>query len=109
MSSLNNVEFVSASAGSGKTFTLTEKMAELVKGGLKPENFILTTYTRAAASEFKEKVRSKFYERRLSVTGLDNAVVGTIHSVAHQFLMQYWYLLGISPEISILTDEDKSF
>lgn len=109
MSNLNNVEFVSASAGSGKTFTLTEKMAELVKGGLKPENFILTTFTKAAASEFKEKVRSKFYERRLSVTGLDNAVVGTIHSVAHQFLMQYWYLLGISPEISILTDEDKSF
>lgn len=109
MSNLNNVEFVSASAGSGKTFTLTEKMAELVKGGLKPENFILTTFTKAAASEFKEKVRSKFYERRLSVTGLDNAVVGTIHSVAQQFLMQYWYMLGISPEISILTDEDKSF
>jgi superfamily I DNA/RNA helicase len=40
---------------------------------------------------------------------IDNATIGTIHSVAHQFISQYWYLLGISPEIKVITDEDKAF
>ncbi|MBR5856602.1 MAG: UvrD-helicase domain-containing protein, partial [Bacteroidales bacterium] len=106
---MENVHFVSASAGSGKTYTLTDKMVEMVNGGYKPENFILTTFTKAAAAEFKEKIRVKFYEKGVDAAGLDNATVGTIHSVAQQFLTKYWYLLGISPEMSVITDDDKAF
>ena len=107
--SLKNVEFVSASAGSGKTFTLTERMVELVASGYRPDNFILTTFTKAAAADFKEKVRAKFHEKNMGLAGLENATVGTIDSIAQQFLTRYWYLLGLSPEITVLSENDKDF
>ena len=40
---------------------------------------------------------------------VDMATIGTIHSVAMTFLEKYWYLLGFSPKINVLSDEDKDF
>ena len=52
---MKNVKYISASAGSGKTHTLTQILTDAVKNKLvEPENVILTTYTKAAAAEFKD-------------------------------------------------------
>lgn len=60
---MNHVTYISAGAGSGKTYTLTTFLSELItKKGVKPEEFILTTFTEAAAAEFKEKARAKIFE-----------------------------------------------
>ena len=61
---MKNVTYYNAGAGSGKTYKLTEKLIEIFKNeDVKPENVILTTFTREAAADFKKKTREKLLDR----------------------------------------------
>ncbi len=113
---MNHVTYISAGAGSGKTYTLTNFLSELItKKGVKPEEFILTTFTEAAAAEFKEKARAKIFEctdyeqYAQAAERLNQAMIGTVDSVSYRFVMKYWYLLGISPNLKFLDDETTKF
>ncbi|MBO4318993.1 MAG: UvrD-helicase domain-containing protein [Treponema sp.] len=109
---MKNVKYISASAGSGKTYSLTKALTEAIQEGkVEPENVILTTFTKAAASEFKEKAKAMLYENGLVTEAdrLDQALIGTIHSVAENLIMKYWYVLGLSPKISPIAEEDLEF
>ena len=108
---MRNVHYISASAGSGKTYTLTHKLAEAIEQGVRPEEVILTTFTKKAAAEFKEKAKQVLYEKGLyeAADRLDKAMMGTVHSVALSFLQKYWYLLGISPDMNVMSEEDVQF
>lgn len=110
---MNHVTYISAGAGSGKTFTLTSILADLIiKGNAEPEQFLLTTFTEKAAAEFKEKAKAKLYERAgcaEAAERLDQAKIGTIDSIAYGFVQKYWYLLGISPNLKLMDDDQKKF
>lgn len=109
---MKNTTFVSAGAGSGKTYRLTQKIAQMItEGECKAEQIILTTFTEAAAKELREKVRSTLYSKGLydAAMNIDNAAIGTIHSIAYQFVSRYWYLLGISANVSIMDTEGSKF
>ena len=109
---MKNTTFVSAGAGSGKTYRLTRDIAQMITDGkCKAEEIILTTYTEAAAKELREKVRSTLYSEDLyeAAMNIDNAAIGTIHSIAYQFVSRYWYLLGISANVSIMDTEGSKF
>lgn len=109
---MKNTTFVSAGAGSGKTYRLTQDIARMISEKMcKAEEIILTTFTEAAAKELREKVRSTLYSKGLyeAAINIDNAAIGTIHSIAYQFVSRYWYLLGISANVSIMDDEGKNF
>ena len=105
---MKNTTFVSAGAGSGKTYRLTQDIARMItEGKCQAEEIILTTFTEAAAKELREKVRSTLYSKGLydAAINIDNAAIGTIHSIAYQFVSRYWYLLGISANVSIMDTE----
>lgn len=109
---MKNTKFVSAGAGSGKTYSLTQEIARMVsEGRCQAEQIILTTFTEAAANELREKVRSTLYSEGLyeAAMNIDNAAIGTIHSIAYQFVSRYWYLLGISANVSIMDNEGSKF
>ena len=109
---MKNIKYISASAGSGKTYRLTEELTKAIKSGaVEPENVILTTFTKAAASEFKEKAKAMLYEKGLVLEAdrLDQALIGTIHSVAESLILKYWYVLGLSPSINPIAEEDLEF
>ena len=115
---MKNTTFVSAGAGSGKTYRLTQDIAKVIIDGkckdgepIKAEQIILTTFTDAAAKELREKVRSTLYSKDLyeAAMNIDNAAIGTIHSIAYQFVSRYWYLLGISANVSIMDEEGSKF
>ena len=109
---MKNTKFVSAGAGSGKTYNLTQEIAQMITGNeCKAEEIILTTFTEAAAKELREKVRSTLYSKGLyeAAMNIDNAAIGTIHSIAYQFVSRYWYLLGISANVSIMDTEGSKF
>lgn len=109
---MKNTTFVSAGAGSGKTHRLTQDIVRLVREGqCQSDEIILTTYTEIAAQELREKVRTALYAEGLyeEAANIDNAVIGTIHSVARQLVARYWYLLGISANITILDEENSNF
>ncbi len=109
---MKNVKYISASAGSGKTYTLTENLEKVIESGaVAPENVILTTFTEKAANEFKEKAKAKLYSHKKyeEAARLDQAMIGTVHAVANMFIQKYWYVSGNSPKLNIMTDDDVEF
>ena len=109
---MKNVTYINASAGSGKTYTLTHKLADLIKAGkVKPDQVIMTTFTVKAANEMKEEAKSVLYEYGLfnEATQLDQAMIGTIHSVANSLIKKYWFFLGLSPDMGVMAEEDTQF
>lgn len=112
---MKNVKYISASAGSGKTYTLTEELKNAVSGKngkkIEPEKIILTTFTKAAASEVLEKAKAKLFKEGLTEEAekLDQAAIGTIDSICESFIRKYWYVLGISPNPNVMTDDAKDF
>lgn len=116
---MKNITYISASAGSGKTYTLTETLANLIiEKKVEPEQVIITTFTVKAAEEIRERAKVKLYEKakkenmpelELMAQRLDNALINTIHSICNAFIQRYWFFLGITPEQNVLTDEDKAF
>lgn len=111
---MKNVKYINAGAGSGKTWTLSHRLSDALlekddKKRVEPSQVILTTFTRAAASEFREKARAVLIKagKPEVAAALEGAAIGTVHSVCEQFVKKYWYRLGLSPEMSVLQEEDK--
>ncbi len=113
---MKNVTYISAGAGSGKTYTLTNKLAELISKDkndpehVEPEQVILTTFTIKAANEFKEKAKAELYLRGKydEAARLDHAMMGTIDSVASQLIQKYWYTIGMPPKQGVMDDDAKA-
>lgn len=112
---MKNVTYISAGAGSGKTYTLTTTLAKLISKDkndpehIEPEQVILTTFTVKAANEFKEKAKAELYKigKFDEASRLDNAMIGTIDSVASSLIEKYWYAIGISPKQGVMDDSAK--
>ena len=109
---MKNVTYINASAGSGKTYTLTHTLADLISDKkVRPEQVIMTTFTVKAASEMKEEAKKVLYEKGLfeEASRLDQAMIGTIHSVANALINKYWFFLGLSPDMGVMAEEDTQF
>lgn len=114
---MERVTYISAGAGSGKTYKLTHLLAEhIANGNVEPEKVILTTYTKKAAAEFREKAKSVLYEEGRknptlyeAAARLEQASIGTVHAVANSFVQKYWYYLGLSPQQKVIAEEDVNF
>ncbi len=104
-----NLKIISAGAGSGKTYRLTQEMVALLKSGVKPSGLIATTFTVKAAAELQERVRIKLLEDGMAdaANDLSNALIGTVHSVGTKLLRRFAFEAGVSPEIEIIADEDQ--
>ena len=109
---MKNVTYINASAGSGKTYTLTHLLAKLIKDKkVKPEQVIMTTFSVKAANEMKEEAKKVLYESGQfeEATRIDQAMIGTIHSVAQSFIKKYWFFLGLSPDMGVMDEDDTKF
>ncbi|MGH1335670.1 MAG: UvrD-helicase domain-containing protein [Aureispira sp.] len=110
-----NLKIISAGAGSGKTYTLTEQMSALLspKDGqeaqVRASGIIATTFTNKAAAELKERVRIKLLEKGLTKEAdeLGNAMIGTVHAIGVQLLKRFAFEAGVSPEVDIVADTDQ--
>ena len=91
---------VIAGAGSGKTKTLTYRVARLIEDGVNPENILLLTFTRKAASEMLNRASIVLDERCEKVAG------GTFHSFANIILRKYAKLLKLKNNFTILDKSD---
>ncbi|MFK7935029.1 MAG: UvrD-helicase domain-containing protein, partial [Saprospiraceae bacterium] len=105
-----NLRIISAGAGSGKTYRLTSEMVDLLKSGkVKASGIIATTFTNKAAAELQERVRIRLLEEGLTEQAdqLTNALIGTVHGLGVKLLKRFAYEAGVSPEVSIIADEDQ--
>lgn len=113
---MKKILYISAGAGSGKTTELVNRLVDVLKNhqDIKPSEIMMTTFSRAAANELRERTRAGLLKEDLvkQASELDAASIGTIHSICLGFLQKYWYLVkeGISPEPKQLEENDfKSF
>jgi len=101
--------FIGAGAGSGKTYRITTDVAKMVHDKvLNPEQVIMTTFTKAAAQELREKAKKELANLgcHREAQQMEHALIGTVHSIANTFLTKYWYLLGIMPDAAAMEQEE---
>jgi DNA helicase II / ATP-dependent DNA helicase PcrA len=92
---------VIAGAGSGKTRTLTWRVARLLHDGLDPGSLLLLTFTNKAAREMLRRVEEVARIETRQIWG------GTFHHVAHRILREHAPVLGYAKGYSILDREDS--
>ena len=93
---------VIAGAGSGKTRTLTYRVARLIESGVQPRQILLLTFTNKAAREMVRRVETLLPGDDRRITG------GTYHHVGHLVLRRNAELAGIRSNFTILDREDAS-
>ena len=100
--SFKHVHYITAGAGAGKTHTLVDIILFLIQNeSADPGKMMLTTYTDAAATEFRERSKQELLDkgRMEDVIALDRSAMGTLHSIASRYISRYWYLLGMAPGV----------
>jgi ATP-dependent helicase/nuclease subunit A len=107
-----NIRLISAGAGTGKTFRLTDELSVLLTQGdspYSPSQVIATTFTRAAAGELKNKISEKILERgEMQITAqLEQALIGTVNSISQQLLTLFSFEAGLSPSLTVIDDQEK--
>lgn len=95
---------VSAGAGSGKTAVLSERVIrKLEKTDI--NKLLILTFTKEAANEMKERIRKKIKKNeslKKQLDLIDSAYITTFDSYSLSLVKKYYYLLNISPNISII-------
>ncbi|KRN54261.1 helicase-exonuclease AddAB subunit AddA [Carnobacterium divergens] len=111
---------VSASAGSGKTTVLVQRVIEKIKSGVNVDELLIVTYTESAAREMKERIQVAIQKaitqegeaeskRHLvkQVSLLSQASISTLHAFCLQVIRRYYYLIDLDPVFRLLTDETE--
>jgi ATP-dependent exoDNAse (exonuclease V) beta subunit len=102
-------QFISAGAGSGKTYTLTTKLNELLaSGAVQPAGIIATTFTLLAAGELRERVRTSLIESGQvhTANAMGQAMIGTVNGVCGDLLKRFAFEAGMSPDQRVLEGEE---
>src|SRR5271170_224260 len=89
-----------AGAGSGKTRTLTYRVAWLLSQGVRPGEILLLTFTNKAAKEMRHRVHE--------LSGIEPKRFwgGTFHSIGHRALRMFGEAVGLSGSFTILDAEE---
>src|SRR5215813_5097460 len=104
---------VIASAGSGKTRAITDRVVEIAKSRNALEwlpQLVVVTYTNRAADEMQQRTRQQILEARLSldvVEAFNRAFFGTIHSFCTKLLAAHGHHLGLPANLELITDGDE--
>lgn len=95
---------VSAGAGSGKTAVLTERVLRKLRQGVSLDSLIILTFTNAAATDMKQKIKEKILADETlysQLSHLDNAMISTFDSFCLRFVQTHHSLLGLPSRIQI--------
>lgn len=111
---------VSASAGSGKTFVMAERILDQLARGVEISQLFISTFTVKAATELKERLEKKISQQIQETDDVDlkqhlgrqladlpNAAIGTMDSFTQKFLGKHGYLIDTAPNFRILQNESE--
>ena len=112
---------ISASAGSGKTTVLVQRVIEKIKNGVGIDELLVVTYTNAAAREMKERIQFAIQKAINETTDpalrrhlvqqlplLNQANISTLHSFCLKVIRRFYYLIDLDPVFRMLTDETEN-
>ncbi|MFD0897130.1 helicase-exonuclease AddAB subunit AddA [Loigolactobacillus binensis] len=111
---------VSASAGSGKTTVLVERVIQKILQGTNVDDLLVVTFTDAAASEMRERIQIAIQQalatsvdpqqrQHLSqqLSRVAVAHISTIHAFCLQLIQRYYYVIDLDPVFRLLTDDTE--
>lgn len=114
---------VSASAGSGKTSTMIQKLLMLLDKYKFPiSSLLVVTFTNAAAAEIRQRLYIAISEHLATLTNasdreyfqnqlenIGNAEIGTLHSICKKLIVKYFYVIEQSPDFNLITERDTDY
>src|SRR5882672_1872828 len=101
------IAFISAGAGSGKTHRLTEILHEqLTSEGVRPSGVIATTFTKKAAAELRERVRSHLLAKGdfALANSVGQARIGTVNSICGELVARFAFEAGMATNQVVLEE-----
>ena len=78
--------YIEASAGTGKTYTITKIIEKLIEEKVDLEKILVVTYTEKAAGELRDRIRKACPDK-----DVDNAPIFTIHSFCQKTLSEFYF------------------
>ena len=109
---------VSASAGSGKTHTMIERVIRLItEENVNVSEILCVTFTEAAAFEMKEKLKNAITERleksgdkrlKVQLGEVATADISTMHAFCGRLIRSYFFATKIAPDYKILDESDAT-
>lgn len=111
---------VSASAGSGKTTVMIEKIVRLIQSGADVGEILALTFTKKAAAQMKEKLRKELIKSinspstgaaektalKKQLAAVSGADISTIHSFCSKFIRSHFFAAGVNSDFFIIGDDD---
>ena len=107
---------VSASAGSGKTTTMVEKILRCMAAGTPLSKMLILVYNEAAAGELRDKLQAALFDAACASSGaqrklfrdnldsLSSARIGTIHAFCFSLIKENFEKIGVSPACDVLSE-----
>ncbi len=117
ITTLDRPLMVSAGAGSGKTFTLTQRIAYALelRGDNAPfvesiDEVLAITFTKKAAAELKSRIKHRLTDMGLTDEALkvDDAWISTIHGMCSRILREHALEIGIDPAFEVISETDSA-
>ncbi|MEI6352986.1 MAG: UvrD-helicase domain-containing protein [Candidatus Nomurabacteria bacterium] len=116
---INGPLLILAGAGAGKTKTIVERVIQIIKSGVEPQNILCVTFTNKAAKEMLERVLIRMQEENLIekfsdplefkvYNRFDTPTIKTFHSLGLMILKEHGKELGFGKNLSILDSSDTS-
>ena len=111
----NHTILVSAAAGSGKTAVLVERIVTLLKQGYRLDRMLIVTFTKAAASEMRERLNRRLLKESRAnpevmgqaLDDLESCEISTIHAFCTRVLRSEFQAVGIDPMFRICEENDR--
>src|SRR6266481_1811025 len=103
---------VVASAGSGKTTAITQRVLSIARSPNAADSLphlVVVTFTNRAADEMQQRTRQVLLEEKLGTdvqTAFNRAFFGTIHSFCMKLLTDYGHYLGLPAPLELLSDDN---
>ena len=106
---------VSAAAGSGKTYTLVERIVQnIIAGKYRIDELLVVTFTNAAAAEMRERIEKKLTdelenhpELTLQLVLLSNASISTLHSFCQRLIRENFTAIDVDPKFRLLNEQER--
>lgn len=102
---------VSASAGTGKTTVMIERLFRMIKeDGVDLSQVVVVTFTKLAANQMREKLTNKLTSERGNPTvfqqleKIDSCAISTLHSFCGNLLRNYFYVVDVNPNYTVLDE-----
>ncbi len=106
----DRIKKINAGAGSGKTYTISKRIAAYLENGGSINDLIVTTFTKKAARELRERIKKDLIAEGMIMEArkVDNAWIGTVHSLGKRLIDVFTFEAGYAPGQQVIPEEDEN-